>query len=279
MTVIGLYTHDFSVFYDLVRLLKERDVEFFSLREGKVPPWIDVVIVTEDTREEVEFDHVIVADEATVGSAVEEAVLFIERDPGFHMLVIGIDPGERPGMAVYGDRELLTTAKMEFPEDAAAMVKRIKDIYASDNVVVRIGHGAPTYRNRIINVLLPLQVRIEIVDERSTTFQHRTPDIQAAIQIGLKKGRNVTRELEVVPSKGEIEDIKRRSRIMSQGRFTISHARAEAVARGESTLKTEVDQRGLELFGMNTHERRNTEKDEEEQGDGYGGDGLMQGEG
>jgi len=255
MRTIGIYTHDFSVFHDLVRLLKERDVEFFSLRTGKIPPWINVVITTEESKSEVEFDQVIIVSKDDPRTAVEQAVLSLGRNGvggmEYHSLIVGIDPGERPGVAVYGDRELLTTAKVEFPEDTAAMVKRMIDFYKADHVIVRIGDGAPTYRNRIINVLLPLNVKIEIVDERSTTFQHKTPDIQAAIQIALKQGRKVDSEMDVVPKKGEIEDLKRRSRIMSRGRFTISNDQAEAVAKGMSTLRDEVALSEKQLFGKN----------------------------
>lgn len=264
MMTIGIYTRDFSIFHDLVRLLKDRDVEFFSLKSGTPPPWITVVITTPNCRNEVDFHHVIVAERGRVEQAVDEAVLTMGRGRTYHTLVIGIDPGEKPGVAVYGDRTLLMTEKVEFPEDTAALVKRIMSLYQSIEVLTRIGHGAPTYRNRIINVLLPLGVKVEIVDERSTTIQHKTPDIQAAIRIALKQGRTVYGELSVEPSRGEIENIKRRSRILSGGRFTISSAQAESVAIGETTLEDMVRKRDEELFGRQTGLPGTDEKGEAE---------------
>jgi hypothetical protein len=249
MRTIGIFTRDFSVFHDLVRLLKERDVEFFSLKPGVPPPWITVVITTADCIEEIEFDHLVIAEKGEVKRAVDRAVLTMGRDRQYLTLIIGIDPGEKPGVAVYGDRTVLMTEKVEFPEDIAALVKRIIGLYDHGNVLVRIGHGAPTYRNRIINVLLPLGVNVEIVDERSTTIKHRTPDIQAAIRIALKEGKIVTDEMIVAPSQGEIDDIKRRSRIKSGGKFTINSEQAEAVIRGETTLEKVIEKMDEELFG------------------------------
>jgi len=248
MRTIGIYTNDFSVFHDIVTLLKERDVEFFSLRSGRIPPWITVVLTTEEMKEDIRFSHVILVDEGNVEAAVDEAILWLTDPKRYHKLIIGIDPGEKPGVAVYGDRGLLTTAKVELPEDTAAVVKRMRDFYRAGKVIVRIGHGAPTFRNRIINTILPLNVTIEIVDERSTTSQHPTPDIQAAKRIGMKEGREVNQPMMVSPSKGEIDDIKRRSRLLSEGRFTISSDKAEAVARGEMTLEEAVEKARVQLF-------------------------------
>ena len=154
MKTIGIYTHDFSVFHDIVKFLKERNVAFFSLNSGKVPPWINVVITTKDSMKELTFTNVVIADKHSVKEAVEETVLFLARERRFCQLIVGIDPGEKPGVAVYSDGEmLLTTARVESPKDTAAIVKRVLDFYSYTDAVVRIGNGAPTFRNRIINTL------------------------------------------------------------------------------------------------------------------------------
>lgn len=262
MRTIGIYTHDFSIFHDIVRSLKERNVEFFSLSSGMVPPWITVVITTEDCRTEILFDDVIVIQDRDVEKGVEQAVLSLTNPRTYNALVIGIDPGEKPGIAVYGDRELLTTAKVEFPEDTAAIVKQMMDFYRAASVIVRIGHGAPTYRNRIINSILPLNLRIEIVDEHSTTSQHPTPDVQAAKMIGLKEGRPVNTRMTVSPTKGELDDIKRRSRVISNGRFTITTDTAELVARGEMSLEDAVERKLKRMNGERGEDRAVCEDDE-----------------
>jgi len=123
------------------------------------------------------------------------------------------------------------------------------DFYHAMTVIGRIGHGAPTHRNRIINSILPLNLRIEIVDERSTTSQHPAPDVQAAKMIGLKEGRPVNSLVKVSPTKGELDDMKRRSRLMSKGRFTISTGTAELVALGEMTLEDAVERKLKRMTG------------------------------
>ncbi|MCK4613226.1 MAG: hypothetical protein KAU14_00360, partial [Thermoplasmata archaeon] len=241
MKTIGIYTRNFSVFHDIVSLLKERDVEFFSLGSGQVPPWITVVLTTRDYRDEVRFGNVVLVREDNVEEAVEEAILLLHKDTRYNQLTIGIDPGEKPGVAVYGDGKLITTTQVEIPEDIAAFVTRIMDIYSADRAVARIGNGAPTFRNRIINTLLTLDLKIEMVDESRTTFQNKTPDIHAAMRIGMKKGRHITQEMKITPTDGELSNIKRRSRLLSKGRFTISRELAQAVATGEITLNEAVE--------------------------------------
>ncbi len=240
MKSIGIFTRNFPIFHDIVHLLKESNTEFISLNCGNPPPWISVVITTPESSHEVQADHVLIATEETIKDVVEQAILYLSKSDRYHEIKIGIDPGEKPGIAVYGDGELLTTAKMEFPEDCAFYIKRILDFYSADSVSINIGDGAPTYRNRIINILLPLGINIEIVDERKTSYHKRSPDIHAAMKIGLKKGRIINDVQDVRPTEGEINDIKRRSRILSKGLFTISRKRAESVARGDITLHEAV---------------------------------------
>ena len=248
MRTIGIYTHDFSVFHDVVNLLKDREVNFFSLESAEIPPFVTVVLTTRAEASQLDFRKIIIVESGNEEQAVEKAILWQAGTRRFSQLCIGIDPGEKPGMAAYADRNLLTTIKVEVPEDTAAAVKRIMDFYNYNTMIVRIGHGARTVRNRIINSLLPLHVDIEIVDEERTTIKHPTPDIQAAKQIALKEGKAVQGLMKVQPSKGEIEDIKRRSRLMSKGKFTISYELARSVAIGEMTLQQAVDLTHTKLF-------------------------------
>ena len=249
MKTIGIFTHNFSVFHDAVRLLKERNVEFFSLNSGRVPPWIQVVLTTRDSRAAIRFHNIVVLQEGRVEEGVEKAILMLNEKKRYSNLIVGIDPGEKPGIAVYGDEMLLTTAKVEFPEDCGAVLKRVVQLYNVESVTVRVGNGAPTFRNRIINALLPLHVKIEMVDEHGTTEGNRTPDINAAKKIGLKKGKVVEVEMDIAPTDGELNNIQRRSRLMSEGKFTISRERAEAVARGRLTLHEAVRRTERDLFG------------------------------
>jgi hypothetical protein len=105
---------------------------------------------------------------------------------------------------------------------------------------VRIGHGDPTNRNRVLNGLAREAVRVEIVDEAGTTHRSAQPDVDAAIRIALTPGIRVTPPFDVTPTRGEVRDIQRRSRIDSDGQLTISADLADAVARGEVSLEDAI---------------------------------------
>lgn len=183
---------------------------------------------------------------------VGEAAQALAGKQTFARVVIGIDPGERPGVAVIGDGVLVATAHAASPEATATEVERALGTVQAATYVVRIGHGAPTQRDRILRAIAWLArtgVRIEIVDEsRSTPVSYRTPaerDTTAAAAIALARGTALQGVPEPDPSAGEVRDIQRKSRLISQGELTISRDLAHAVAVGKMTLEDAVHfQRG-----------------------------------
>jgi len=62
----------------------------------------------------------------------------------------------------------------------------------------------------------------------------------AAIDIALTPGVRVRPPFEIRPTRGELREIQRRSRLHSDGEVTISVALAESVARGEISLQDAV---------------------------------------
>jgi len=105
---------------------------------------------------------------------------------------------------------------------------------------VRIGHGDPTNRNRILNALARDRLRVEIVDEAGTTHRTPQPDVDAAIDIARTPGRRVQPPFEIRPTPGEVREIQRRSRLESGGLVTISSELAGAVARGDFSLEEAI---------------------------------------
>jgi hypothetical protein len=88
--------------------------------------------------------------------------------------------------------------------------------------------------------LIPLQVPIEIVDETRTTpaqqKRRSVRDSEAAAAIALLSGGRVQSILPIETSRGAIKNIQRRSRQLSDGRFTISEEIALRVLKGEMSL-------------------------------------------
>ncbi len=101
-------------------------------------------------------------------------------------------------------------------------------------------------RNRIINSLIPLEMPIEIVDETRTTPSQQkrrcVRDGEAAAAIALLSGGRVQTTLPIETSRGTIKNVQKRSRQLSEGRFTISEKTALRVLTGEISLLEAIDQ-------------------------------------
>jgi hypothetical protein len=241
MKIIGILTSDFRVYYELIKALKKRDLPFASLSfDEPIPMNIGVLITTEDEKESIDFPHPVVA-EKDIELTIDVATRILKGKEKFNRLIIGIDPGKRPGVAVIGDDEMLSTAQVSSPEKVEALVGRVIKSYPSEETIVRIGHGDTTHRNRIINSLSRFNLKVEISDETRTTKISDSPDIDAAIDIALKSGVAAKKKYKVEPTEGELRDIQRRSRIESKGRVTISKEEAKRVAKGKLTLKEAID--------------------------------------
>jgi hypothetical protein len=241
MKIIGILTSDFRVYYELIKALKMRDLSFASLSfDELIPVNIGVIITTEDEKENIDFPNLVVA-EKDIELTIDVATRILKGKEKFNRLIIGIDPGKRPGVAVIGDDDILSTAQVSSPEKVEAVVGRVIKTYPSEETIVRIGHGDTTHRNRIINSLSKFDLMVEISDETKTTRISDSPDIDAAIDIALKSGVVAKKKYKVEPTEGELRDIQRRSRIESKGRVTISKEEAKKVAKGELSLKEAID--------------------------------------
>ena len=240
MKIIGILTQNFRVYYELIKALKKRDLPFASLSfDEPIPLNIGVIITTSEERDKIDFPKVISAEE-DVDLTIDIARRTLKGKEKCKKLIIGIDPGKRPGLALIGDGEILSTAQVSSPEKVKEIVGRALRSYPADETVIRIGHGDTTHRNRIINSLSKFGLKIEISDETRTTHISDTPDIDAAIDIALKSGIEAKRKYNVEPTHGELRDIQRRSRIESKGRVTISKDEAKKVAVGELTIEEAI---------------------------------------
>ena len=149
----------------------------------------------------------------------------------YSRVVIGIDPGIRPGLAVFID-DSLVEAKQVPVDRIYREVKIAIGNYISDRYLVRIGDGARRFRDQIIRSISPLNVEIEIIDEKGTS--KNASDIVAAERIAKigTKIKVIERDLTI----GEIKSVQQASRVKSQGEFTISRELAVKVINGDLTM-------------------------------------------
>ena len=242
MKSLGVYTKDFSLYHDILKVLKRRNLAYVLLRSpDNLPQRIGVILTSKSEEKLFKRGCTVAVD--SIGSVDHALDVALQRLMGKELythVLIGIDPGERPGVAVVGDDIILQKDQVSCPEDVVGYVKRVVDIYPAKEVVVRIGHGSLMIRNRIINSLISLRIPIEIVDETSTSrsdfARYRERDGAAAAAIAVLTGGKVQMKLPLEPTRGAIKNIQKKSRDLSEGRFTISEKTAIAVLQGKLTL-------------------------------------------
>jgi hypothetical protein len=239
MKVIGIFTEDFRFFYELVRRLKEQEEPFVSIgRDLEVPPQVGVIITTHEEAAKLDFPSVV--SEPDPDQALAMARCLLLGGVHYRTVIVGIDPGKSTGIAVFGEGKMLATETVLSPEDVPKSVARLLSCLDYTRSLARIGHGDPTNRNRIINGIWKMVDELEVVDESRTTRNTDRPDVDAAIAIAFTKGYQLDAPPEVAPTPGEVRDVQRRSRIESDGAVTISADLAEAVAKGQMTLRDAI---------------------------------------
>jgi len=230
-------TEDFALSYDLIRLLKRRALAFKSLDfRDPIPADVGVIITGEGEASRVVHPKVVEAGKDR-DMSIADAIQMMTGKETVRMLIVGIDPGEkRIGFAIVADGTGLEAKQLNTVSEVDEALDAVIDRYVAKTILVRIGHGAPTIRNRIVNAALGRGLRVEIADETSTTRKVVLPDVEAAITIAGLPGVVIDRPLRVSPSKGELKHIKKNSRTKSGGEITIPTTLARRVALGEITL-------------------------------------------
>lgn len=247
MKTIGLFTNNFSLYYDLINILKKRKIPYVSLSSIKnIPSSIGVILTSNNELHDIKSQKVIAADAYdTIDHAVDLALQMLIGKDLYSKVFIGIDPGDKPGIAVVGDDILLQKINIDAPEKVVTVIKRIIREYPALETLIRIGHGSILTRNRIINSLIPLKVPIEIVDETKTTpsqqIRRHERDTEAAAVIALLTGGKVQRRLPLEPTRGDIRNIQERSRKLTGGKFSIPEKTAIKVLEGSISLKEAIE--------------------------------------
>ncbi len=233
--VLGVMTEDFRLYHDLVAMLKARDLPFVSLSfSQRIPSNVGAVITSAAESPRIRFPHK--AECGDVEESIFKALQMLRGKTGWKEVLIGIDPGSEPGVAVICDGEVLDARTVGSPEAVAPAVTSAVNNFPGDRYRIRIGHGDATNRNRIINALASNGIGVDIVDEKGTTRRTEHPDADAAIRIAMTPGVRAATHYDITPTEGELREIQRRSRLSSSGEITISKSLARSVAKGEMSL-------------------------------------------
>jgi hypothetical protein len=240
MRKVGVLISDAKLLFELIEALKAEGVPFELADPQNISHDIEVLLTTKSDRPKGFSTKSILCSLDAVHQCVKEAKAVLKFKGKIKSLVIGIDPGSSPGVAVLADQLLIDSAAVDSPEKVVGLIADYIQVYPSDQVLVRIGNGDRTIRNRIFNSVWDLGTPIEIVDEKNTSTKSDQKDIDAAIEIALTPGYRPVKRQPVAPSEGEIADIQRKSRIGSNGELTISRSLAGSVARGEISMEQAI---------------------------------------
>ena len=243
---VALVTRDPGLYHELAGFLRERRVPTISLLPGdRIPDQVAVVLTSSSEAPLIAHPNVLpvaeAADRRSLAAAVGHA---LESADPTETIVVGLDPGPRPGYSILAGETILAEGILESPESAGTFANHLRHRFPSRPVLFRVGRGDPPARNRIVNALLEHHRSIELVDEQGTTPRgHRRPrDAAAARTIAHVPGRPVREPLPLTVTPGEIANLQRLSREGSGGRLTISRSSAHRVLQGEITLAEAVAQ-------------------------------------
>lgn len=243
--MIVVATTDFEVYHGVVNELRDRGVQFTTQEPTEQFPNSAELLITGPEDEAVDaFEpsqlgiEIIRADADDPRSAVERALALLR---GEGRTIIGIDPGDKPGIAVFSGETIVAAFHVPIGEAADMIQNEIEDAV---DPIVRIGDGARLKGTRIIDELP--EIPVELVDETGTTPYLGTGargmgDVLAAANIARMEGEYIeSRDIE--PTTGEIQVIKQRSREQSGGDRTIDEDLARRVALGELSVEEALDQ-------------------------------------
>lgn len=169
MPKIGVYTDDFMFYHNAIKLLKKWDLPFVDIASGEKVPDEVKFILSSNTDQDIWPVQIMGKDPL---NALRKGMPRIIGKMQFTKLIIGVDPGPRPGIAVLGDHILLEAFETTAPGKAPAQILGILGDYSYRDSVVKIGHGDLPNRSIIEEGLRKSGVETVIVDESNTSFPH-----------------------------------------------------------------------------------------------------------
>jgi hypothetical protein len=235
--VIVVATDDFEVYHEVVTELRDRGLTFTTVEADDDLPEEATVVVVGESDDEVTVPagvDTVTADPQRPRTAIEEVVRLLRGEGG--RTVVGIDPGERPGIAVLAGEMVVATFQVPAEQTAAVVREELQD---AGDPLVRIGDGARLVGSRIVDDLP--DVPVELVDESGTTPYLGTGargvgDILAAVNIARIEGEPIESR-NVEPTAGELQRIKDRSREAGEDNRAIDGELARRVAVGDLTIQ------------------------------------------
>ncbi|PDH22619.1 MAG: hypothetical protein CND89_03725 [Marine Group II euryarchaeote MED-G38] len=237
MARVGVRTNDFQLAYRLIKKLRHSQIKYVQLEyDAEIPSDIIFWFGTDEEVRQSTDKNGVSCDIDEVDITVQKYINIILAGPNVELLSFGVDTGPRPGLAWFADGRLIGSLQLEEVDSVVKEINQIIYHISPKSSIIRIGKGPRTLSNRIVNNCLDKGFSVELVDENNTSFGSRHDHVSSAKNIALKKGISVFKRLKVIPTKGEVREIQRISRLASQGKSTIPSNLARSVATGRISL-------------------------------------------
>lgn len=173
MARIGVFTSDFKFYHDVIKLLKEWNLPFLSVESSDSIP-DDVNVILSSSKDDFELDRQVKSNDSKQALRMSLSRLLLKDS--FDSLVIGIDPGPYPGLAVFADDILTEAFECASLNLISSEVGSIVSSYYFNDLEIKIGNGDAPNRDTIIRSLEDIDLPVRIVDEKNTSFPHKIHD-------------------------------------------------------------------------------------------------------
>lgn len=194
MRLIGVATADSRAYYSILTRLKKTNLRFVSLTPAMaVEQRFWPIITTKREIGDFQFASIAVEELAEDPLIMEGQILSRALRDAKQVLIIGIDPGSRIGVAVYYGGTKLGSPTFNSVESLRREIVEVVRNIPHRKALIRIGDGSPRQSRLIADTIVMNvpEVAIEIVDEKGTSGRHLkglTSDQIAAEKIAFRKG-------------------------------------------------------------------------------------------
>jgi hypothetical protein len=172
MTRVGIYTHDFKFYHDIISDLKRWNLPFFSITDLYSIP-NDINAILSSASDQFMLPGQIKATTSIEG--IRKCLPLLLNKSKFNKVIIGIDPGPRPGIAVMADNVLMEAWECPTIDDIRHGILGIAENYDYQYIMIKIGNGDRPNRDLIINQLRNIAPMV-IVNEENTSTPHKIHD-------------------------------------------------------------------------------------------------------
>jgi hypothetical protein len=181
-SLIGVLTKDVRLYYDLMKFLKQKKLGFRMLAfDEPVPLDIGAILTSKEELGMIDFEPKIVVSDMEL--AIRKARLALLGISQAETVIVGVDPGPQPGIAVLCSGQIIETTKAHTPEQAAEIIIRILEDYAFGSSVLNMGDGAPAWRDRLLELIFKHFDHVELIDEKNTSTRSHDAHVDAAVAI------------------------------------------------------------------------------------------------